>query len=54
MRPERNVQPEAVDRTREEVERLAQQLAEHGFYVVGALLPDETWLPPNQANKLTN
>lgn len=41
------------EQAREEVARVAKQLAEYGFYVIGALLPDEPRTKPSQpANRV--
>lgn len=45
---------EDSDRAREEVARVAKQLAEYGFYVMGSLLPDEMRTRPAQTTKWPN
>lgn len=54
MKSEPDIQPERDGRTHEEIARLAEQLAEHGFHVVGALLASETPKPAAEATKRPN
>ncbi|MEJ6788147.1 hypothetical protein BrevBR_01235 [Brevundimonas sp. BR2-1] len=49
MIEEAEIEGNTAERRRAEIARIARELAGYGFYVVGALLPDEVCGQPNRA-----